>query len=95
MVLSFLVRSIGRALARFIHKMNRIADLALGVGQHRPGQGRDFLGAQPRPDREQEDRPIPLRVSGRSQISQDPALRAEALNREAPSLSRQLPFCVA
>ena len=51
--------------------MNRVADLALGVGSHRPVQECDFLGAQPRPRREEEGRSISLRVPGGGQVRED------------------------
>jgi len=73
-----------RALARLIDETDRVADLALGVNQHGLGQGRDFLGAQPGPRGEQEDRPVSLWVSRFGQIEQDRVRLAFAENLRLP-----------
>ena len=45
--------------------------IALGVGHHRPLEIGDLLGSETRPDGQEEDDPVPDRVEGLGQVSED------------------------
>ena len=58
------------ALGGAVFQVQRVAHLAFGVGDHGPGEGRDFLGAQAGLDREQEQDRIAQGVARGLQVPQ-------------------------
>jgi hypothetical protein len=59
------------ALGGAVLQVQRIRDLAFGIGDHRPGEGSDFLGPQPGLDRQQEQDRIALGVARGFQVAQE------------------------
>ncbi len=58
------------ALGGAVLQVQRVADLAFGVGDHGPGEGRDFPGAQACLDRQQEHGRVAQRVARGFQVPQ-------------------------
>jgi len=65
------VSAILPALGGAVLQVHRVADLAFGIGDHGPGEGRDFLGAQACLDRQQEHGCIAPRVACGFQVPQE------------------------
>jgi hypothetical protein len=59
------------ALGGAVLQVQRIRDLAFGIGDHRPGEGSDFLGPQPGLDRQQAQDRIALGVARGFQVAQE------------------------
>jgi hypothetical protein len=69
------------ALAGRVGQVDGIADPAIGVGHHGPGQARDLLGPHPGFEAQQDEDAVPLRVAGATDVIEDDLdlLRGEGL----------------